>query len=234
MLKRLLIAISLLLCSWSEVRAEDPPGKKGERPKPYFRGERGQAPGPGGMRPGGGPGPGGDAIRPIERYLENLKKDHPAEYEAMIKLQHENPEAFRQQLLNRLNNMRRAMENIGPDQRDEVRRRFMERRGSGGGFRPNGSPEEIEAMRKKHESFKRDIASLRTRYHEATDPAKRDQVRAKITTKVTEMFQSRQSERRKHIEKIRKELQQMEAKMAEDEGKREQHITSRVADILNK
>ncbi len=175
-------------------------------------------------------GPGG-----LERYMEHLKNTNPEDFEAFNKLREEDPEAFKHQLMERLQHMRKGVENIPPERREEMRKRFMGRREGGGGFRgPPMDPEEMGKRRAQYEQFKGKVDGLKKAYHHTEDDEERQRIRDEITGHIGEMFEARQAERKRHIDRFREELERMEAQMAEDDAKRDEHVSARVNEILRK
>ncbi len=83
---------------------------EGARPKPNADREKGE-------RDGRGPGLAPDGTRPVDRLLEYVRKNHPDEYERLITLRRENPEAFQQSLRRRFEEASTRFREPGGDPR---------------------------------------------------------------------------------------------------------------------
>jgi hypothetical protein len=229
---------------------ERPNPRPKERPKQPPKERPNPRPGPG-MRPGGGehgpafhvPGEGlNKGRRPLDAYMHRLKDNDPATFRGLQRLRNEDPAAFRDRLGQRLNQGRfkdrfkdfpevgQMMDRLPEDRRREMMRHFMTRNGPGPDNQP--SAEALEVRRKNREEMHGKILKLGEAYRAAGNDADRAVVRGQVEQYVTEIFKGRQEERRKHIDRMRKDLGKLEQIMGNDETKRSEMVQGRVDELI--
>ncbi len=207
-------------------------------------------PGPG-IRPGSGehgstfhvPGDGQNkGRRPLDAYMNRLKEHDPAAFRDLQRLKNEDPAAFRDRLGQRLNQGRftdrfkdfpevgEMMDRLPEDRRRKMMRHFMARNGPGPDDQP--SVETGEARRKSREDMHGRLLKLGEAYRAAGSDADREGVRGQVEQYVTEIFEARQKERRKHIDRMREDLGKLEQIMGNDEAKRSEMLQRRVEELI--
>ncbi|MFT5122941.1 MAG: hypothetical protein ACI9TH_000275 [Kiritimatiellia bacterium] len=239
-MRYLLISSSLILTlgvTAQDTRPDRRPGP-GMRPGEHSGGERG----PGFHGPAGSPN---KNRRPLDAYMNRLKENDPAAFDELQRLKEEDPAAFRERLGQRLNQgefknrfkdfpeMADLLNRLPEERRREMIGRFM-MRGGGGGHEGFNSSEDKDAKRKDYEKINAQFTQLAKAYRDAEDDAARDAIREDVTQHVARIFESRQAERRKHIEKLRQELGKLEQMMGDDDAKRSEMIQRRVDDMLKR
>lgn len=174
---------------------------------------------------------------PIQQFLDMLRSGNPEEFERMRKLREENPEAFREELRNRIRREReRAGREGGPDEgpawrrggpelRERIGRQVVE-----GGVRHAMSSESLRSP--ELDQLERRAGELARAVREAPDDAAKEKARGDLRTALAGAFDLREKMRRerfKHMEaqltKVRDMLDSRQAHRDEIIDKRLQSMT---------
>ena len=212
--------------------------------------------------PARAPGPWAEGGRPVDRLLEYVKKNHPDEYERLITLRRENPEAFQQTLRRRFEEASTRFREQGGD----PRRTNTWRKAEGGEVpRPPG-PDGTEARRAaqpdradgakrlnpaadktertgqrpagKHAAADTAMAEQMERVKGLVDEfhrAKSDQkdlLRRRIREQIGQTYELRERDRAGRIRQMEEELSRLKKEIEERRELRDQIIDRKVAEIL--
>jgi hypothetical protein len=191
---------------------------------------------------------------PPMRWMENLRRENPAEFERLQQLRHEDPRAFRQQLhqalkyergMIRLRRFPRIMQAVN-EMPEEQRREFIEgfsfppepdskqdrpqqqRRRFGHPFPPGpeGEPPNPEYNRLQGE-----LNELVLAYRAANDPAEQQKLAGPIREILTQLFDLRGQTRLKHIERMEKDLERLRKNLSDRQAMRDSIIEIRFREL---
>ncbi len=178
--------------------------------------------------------------RAMDRWMEALKARNPQEFERLQKLQAENPQAFREELRERLMEARKRL--IGksgpqpqavPGPQPQAGCGMM---GEGGtrpaivprDFPPPVSPEGRAEWRQAEEQLR----ALARAWREATDAAIKQQKVAEIRTILAHLFDLRDKEQQAYLKAMEDRLAEVRARWDERRAKREDMIERRLQQIV--
>lgn len=213
--------LAALLMTVASVTAQPPP----DAPPPPPRGEA--------LDPGGGR----DARRPLDRWMVRMRDQHPAEYERLMHLQEQDPEAFRaelrvrrDQLRNRnleegmeeMPRIREVMEGMPPEERDRMAERFS-RMVRSQSQRPTPATRQINAGERKSQDLAR-------AYREAPE-GEREAILAQLRAQVEEVFVLREEHHQRQIEEAEKNLTRLKNALDSRREHRGQIVERRLQEL---
>jgi len=193
---------------------------------------------------------GGRGPEMVERWLEQLKAKNPAEYERLMKLRDEDPEAFHKELRTKLRKeqgrafmdkhpqLKEAVMALPPDERDAIMGRLLQPPGQGPGPDGPGGPGPQRGMgpggdmrTPEIEAQQEAMRTLAAAYKSAATPEEKEKARAELKAGLGKLFDLREQERAKDIEKFDKHLTELKAKLAKRQANRDQIIEKRLQEI---
>ena len=188
---------------------------------------------------GGGPQDGAY----LDQWLERVKERDPAEFERMKKLRQDNPEEFKHELHQKLQNSRigglrehpqvtEAFKNLSPEDRDWVTQRLSGPPGEGGGEQHGGpsgwkhaSPDFAAGEQKVHE--------LAKKFHGATTDADKAAAKKEIRENIAKLFDVREKNRAADIKQLDEHLAKIRKQLDEHQSKRDEMIDARLKEVIS-
>lgn len=218
---------ALFLTPWASAQQDAPP------PPPPHAEDGMSFPG---YHEGGGPRRG---MPPLKMYMEQLRASDPVEFERLSALQKDNPAAFRDELREKLQRkaieqnfegmprVREHLENLSPDEREELFQRVIH---AGRSFREGpGRPDPEKAARMRELQEKgRELARQYREAGEEDRPAIADRLRAQLI----EEFDAKESEKAKRLEFFEKQVSQLRQELENRANSREKIIDRRLREML--
>lgn len=201
--------------------------------------------------PPGGQHVGGRGPEMVDRWLEQLKEKNPAEYERLVKLRDEDPDAFHKELRGKLRKeqsrlfmdkypqLKEAVMALPPDERDAIMGRLMQPQGQGPGpggpggpgmergMGPGGGDMRTPEIEAQQEATRTAAAA----YKSASTPEEKEKARAELKAGLGKLFDLREQQRAKDIEKFDKHLAGLKEKLAKRQANRDQIIEKRLQEI---
>lgn len=184
-----------------------------------------------------GPGPGPEAMgmppspehagSPTERWLQMLEEFNPDEYQRMIALQDQDPEAFRAEMRERLQKHRkqfiRRMHGNRPPPSTTV-----------GGGAPGEDPEDHAVeVRTLLETIRPEVERLVEDFRKTENKDEQAAIRQALRGLIAQVHEARIASHQRRIEQARAMLEVLESKMAARLEKQEQQLDRAVDRILS-
>ncbi|MFH0907896.1 MAG: hypothetical protein V1929_03965 [bacterium] len=212
------------------------------------------------MPPGPGPGPGlppGDphvgrrGPEMVERWLEQLEDKDPSEYERLVELREDDPDAFRKELRNKLRKeqarvfmdkhpqLRESMMDLPPEERDARMRRLMQAGpgpgGPGPGMKRGMGPDDgggdmrTPEINAQQEETRKQVAA----YKSAATPEEKEKAKAELKTSLGKLFDVREQQRAKEIDEFDRHIAELKAKLEKRQANRDQIIEKRMEEVTS-
>ncbi len=191
------------------------------------------------------PNPGGEQQIPqgqpmVERWLEKLKHENPAEYERMRRLRDENLPAFREEMRNKFKNellMRLQREHPalyeslmnGPEHDREWLLDRLLRPNPQGNVQPKNDLGGPRAPPPDENEEK--VRQLAQNYRAATDPAEKDKIRAEIRSELNKSFDLRMQHRQAEVEGFEKRIAEMRTNLDARNANRKAIVDRRLKEL---
>jgi hypothetical protein len=201
------------------------------------------------------PGPGMRGHKPlkemVEQWLEQLRKRDPAEYERLTQLRQDDPEAFREELEQRLQRERArkflerypalkdAIDSMPEKDQQAVLRRLGamppgpggpgtdgRRPGPGRGPGPGDGPPRPEI-----EKLQQEVGALARAYREASSEDARQGVRGELKTKLSALFDLREAQRREELARFESHAADVKKKLEKRAANKETIIEKRLQEL---
>lgn len=195
------------------------------------------------MPPPGGPPPGEEGLAPpgppVDQWMEHLRKERPEDFERLKQLRQDDPQAFRGALHQRLRQERimrnlkdhpRVMEfllGLPEQERDQVLRKLAPG-GPGRGFR--GPPEVTNPEVMKLEAEAQRLAKS---YRKAAGDDERAKIRGELQGKLETLFDLREQERARQIERIETDLGKLKKALEDRQAHRADIISRRLGELTD-
>lgn len=197
---------------------------------------------------------------PVVKWIERMKQENPEEFARLQAMKADDPKAFRRELHKRMKGERamaglrkypriaQAVAEMPESEREDFFNRFggMSERppeppGRGPGFGPGphgfggpgGGPEGEGPAQADPETrrIQREVKELVQAYHEAPDEAAKDEVRARLRGGIEQLFELREAERARQIERIEQDLARLKKSMESRRKNRELIIEKRLGEL---
>jgi len=167
----------------------------------------------------------------VERYLSNLKEEHPEEFERLTKLREQNPEEFRQELRNKVMNKRKEFQNkrnAAPQFDNESdktsedrsrkgtpehRKRFGDKHFNQHNLEKRRPFEKIPELKNTAEQIRKQAQKLK----EAESDNEKEESKTQLKILINQMFDLQQEMRIKRIAQAKKDIAALE-KMVQHEA----------------
>lgn len=195
---------------------------------PPFRGELAEG------RPGRGDGR-RSGRGALESWLEHMRRENPEEFERLMTLREEDPEAFRQALRSRRDGLREhgAPEGRSGDRRVQGAPRDLppeEQRRPMAGFARgrDGSGAKDPAITRLEQQTRRLVNACRNASGE-----ERDQLHAKLRVNLEEIFELRERQRREMVERMSRKLETLREELEKRDKQRDKLIDRRMEELLS-
>lgn len=169
-------------------------------------------------RPEGGP--------PIQQFLDMLKQRNPAEFERMRALREENPEAFREELRNRIRDER---ERRGGPAAMPAWKRGPEHAGHAiaeGGVRQAMAGETLRSP--ELDRLERNAAELARALREAKTDEEKSRARADLRAALANVFDAREAMRRERFQRMEAQLGKVREMLDKRQAHRDEIIDKRL------
>ena len=192
-----------------------------------------QGPSRRGMRGGGGGGGGG--APPIEMWLDMIKEKDPAEYEKLIALKNENPNAFYNNLRYRVKLERfksdlqehpKVME-VFDALSEEDRRWIVSKIQPPKKMQSPGAPQSRIASPEINTAEQTSI-ELTQKYHQTKDEKEKQKIKEDIRTQLNKTFDLREQKRAEELNTIQTHLQTLEQTVESRKANRDAIIEQRL------
>ena len=184
----------------------------------------------------------------LDRWMEKLSRENPAEYERLQALQKENPDAFRDELRNRIRGevgarlqrehpaIFQAIQGLPREDREWLVGRIQRAMEHGGPGRPDGNmenrgpaPENPAGPESdENESKNRELARS---FREATDPAERDRLKSELRESLLKSFELRVTRRKAEIANFANRISDMRKMLEKREANRDAIIDRRLKEL---
>lgn len=171
----------------------------------------------------------------VDRLMETIRAENPEEFKRLTKMREQDPEQFRLELRRKLIELRRARgeEGHGP-------RRPRPDAGSDepGDRPPRGerpTPDGPEGPGEKHPApwaEWQELRELAQQHREAEAPRQKERLERAIRTKIGELHERRQQERRARIERFEQELERMKSDLQRLDEERDTLIERRFQELI--
>lgn len=197
---------------------------------------------------------------PVAKWIERMKQENPEEFARLQAMKTDDPKAFRRELHKRMKGERalaglrkypriaQAVMEMSEDEREDFLNRFggmsersPESPGRGPGFGPGphgfggpgGGPEGEGPAQADQDTrrLQREVKDLVLAYHEAPDEAAKDAVRAQLRGRIEQLFEQREAERARQIERIEQDLARLKKSMESRRKNRELIIEKRLGEL---
>lgn len=197
---------------------------------------------------------------PVVKWIARMKHENPEEYARLQAMKADDPKAFRRELHKRMKGERamaglrkyprvaQAVMEMSEDEREDfinrlwaMSERLPELPGRGPGFGPGphgfggpgGGPEGEGAAQADPETqrVQRQVKELVQAYHEAPDEAAKDEVRAQLRGRIEQLFELREAERARQIERIEQDLARLKKSMESRRKNRDLIIEKRLGEL---
>lgn len=192
-----------------------------------------------GMEPGHRPRP----DRPLERFMHQLQDRHPEEFERLRHMRETNPREFRSHLRNRRNQLRKmqiveflgeqprfreAVEQMSPEEREQVANRFAEAFRQDRGPRPP-KPDFVNNEIGRFEAGLHDLA----REYQAAGDDEKPEIKQRIRSQLEIVFDLQEEQRRRHVEEAEKRLHRLQTMLNQRAENRDEVIDRKVLELTD-
>ena len=175
----------------------------------------------------------------VDEWLARIEQSNPAEYEKLMTLRKENPEAFRAELRDRLHHRQQMahikdwpklqafLTTLSPEERNNILD-LISPPGEGRGFqkKPCGSDPAIL-------SLEEEINRLAKSFHASADPAEKAQIQTDVRARLEKIFALKEQGRREMIKKAEDDLIKLREQLEKRTANRDMIIERRMGEILN-
>lgn len=196
-----------------------------------------------------GPGPGGEIAALVEKWLDHVQETDPTEYDRLMQLRRDDPEAFRDEVRMRLKEHmkkrfgERGRDGFGPPDAPDRPSGEPGARAPRGGRQPGGNFDREGMPGRGRGRFQREqnpeiaaleqkVQELTREYHKAEKNGK-DAARAELKNTLTRLFDLREQERIDQLEHMREELKRFQDILDKRQSMRDDIIGRRLEQITN-
>jgi hypothetical protein len=181
--------------------------------------------------------PGGESPAPVDQWMERMKDRHPEDFEHLREMREKDPMAFRGVLRQRLTDERvlaklkehqevyEALMRLPEQERKEVLRSLSPSAPFGG---PGGGPGKRDP---KIREMERETLEMSRAFRAAKDETEKTRIRGDLRAKLEELFDLRERERKSHIDRIEKDLAELQKTLADRQAHRDEIITRRLEQL---
>jgi hypothetical protein len=189
----------------------------------------------------------------IDKWLETVKQRNPDEFARMKKLRDENPEEFRRQLHQKLQDMRMkggslrdhpqvmdALKNLPPEERDWAMQRLQPMppggsfsSGAGGmGFDRGGMPDFRHISTPEIARGEEKSRDLVKKFHDAKTEVEKQEIKKTLRDAVASTYDLREKARADQFGQIEEKIAKIRKQINEHGTKRDEIIDARVKEML--
>jgi len=180
--------------------------------------------------------PGGSPHRYTEKFLERIKEQNPEEYARLIKLKDNDPQAFHEELTNRLfeSRIKRCFQvhpglndyfrSLPPEEQQRITRTFFGSPRYGDRY---GKRQRSHGNKKTSEKLKK----LVKKYKQAETAEDQEQLKAKIIEELEKEFNRRSRQRKKDVTRLEKQLLHFKEKLELREENRDAILLRRFDEL---
>lgn len=189
--------------------------------------------------PHGAPRRGPDGEPPLERWMENVRKDRPEEFERLQRLRNDDPRAFRQELHQRVRQekvmarlrdyprLHEALAELPPDQREDAVKKLL------AAHMPKGMSQRMQRMNPESRRLEAETMGMSKAYRACGDDAEKERIRTDLRLKLTELFDLREAERRAQVARMEEDLGKIRGSLEQRERHRDEIIDRRLQELTD-